>query len=50
MSRGLQVHMSLELLGIGQLFRYVCLPETIFVQGGLVPEAPWSMLVGTCGN
>lgn len=50
MSRGLQVHMSLERLGIGQLFWCVCLPVAMFMQGGLVPEAPWSMMVATCDN
>lgn len=40
MSKGLQCT-SLEFLGIGQH-----LPEAVFVQGGLVPEAAWSMMVG----
>lgn len=50
MSKGLQLHTSLEFLGIGQLFWFVRLPEAVFVQGGLVPEAAWSMMVGTRGS
>lgn len=50
MSKGLQLHTSLEFLGISHLFWFMRLPEAVFVQGGLVPKAVWSMMVGTRGN